>query len=299
MNKISLGRHRLKVSAMGLGCCGMTDEREAVSVIHRSLELGVNFLDISDRNGLFENEQLTGRAIKGQRDQFVLSAHFGYEVNNRAGKGYVAKAVERSLKNLGTDYIDLLFCARPDPHIPVEETVQAMARLVREGKIGYIGLSDVSSSIIFQAQKIHPVAAVQVEYSPFERTVEKTGLLNTLKQLGIGLIAYSPVKGKLLPANTGIKETDEASENIFLLYDDPDETNMLFKSEMKISAEELNISISQLIIAWIITKGGIPVPVCKTVGALEQNIAASNIHLSSAVMNRIETSLALAPCSAD
>lgn len=191
IKKINLGSQGLAVPVMGLGCMGMTgfqdghmygpaDEQEAIATIHKSRELGGNFLDTADLYGPFENERLIAKAIAGNRDPYILASKFGWEINDKnqvtwainGSAAYVKKSVERSLKNLNTDCIDLYYMHRLDKNTPVEETVGAMAQLVKEGKIGYVGLSEVSSETVKRAQAIHPITAVQSEYSLFERTVE-------------------------------------------------------------------------------------------------------------------------------
>ena len=212
LKKINLGNQGLVVPNIGLGCMGMTgfqdanmygkaDEQEAIATIHRSLELGGNFLDTADLYGPFKNEQLIAKAMAGNRNSYILASKFGWEIDDQDNltwaingkKEYVKKSIERSLKNLNTDYIDLYYLHRLDKNTPIEETIEAMAELVKEGKIGYIGLSEVSSETVKRAHAVHPITAVQTEYSIFERTVEERGVLETLKELGIGFVAYSPL----------------------------------------------------------------------------------------------------------
>eukprot|EP01098_Paradermamoeba_levis_P000796 TRINITY_DN10921_c0_g1_i1.p1 TRINITY_DN10921_c0_g1~~TRINITY_DN10921_c0_g1_i1.p1 ORF type:complete len:232 (-),score=12.05 TRINITY_DN10921_c0_g1_i1:30-725(-) len=212
LKQIELGSQGLVVPAIGLGCMGMTkiagmdiygqaDETESIATIHRSLELGGTFLDTADLYGPLANERLIAKAIKGNRDKYIIASKFGYEIDDNeqltwrinGQPAYVKKAIERSLKNLGTDYIDLYYLHRLDPNTPIEETVGAMADLIKEGKIGYIGLSEVSAATIKKAHQVHPLTAVQTEYSFFERSVEEEGILDALHELGIGFVAYSPV----------------------------------------------------------------------------------------------------------
>lgn len=212
IKQVKLGSQGLVVPAVGLGCMGMTDmmggdiygpanEAEAIVTIHRSLELGGNWLDTADIYGPLTNEQLVGKATQGNRDKYIIATKFGFEIddNNQATwafngtKAYVKKAVECSLKNLNTDYIDLYYLHRLDKNTPIEETVEAMGDLVKEGKVKYIGLSEVSSATIRKAHAVHPLTAVQTEYSLFERNVEEAGIKATLEELGIGLVAYSPL----------------------------------------------------------------------------------------------------------
>ena len=232
MNKVKLGNQGLIIPNMGLGCMGMTgfgdadmygkaDETEAIATIHRSLELGGNFLDTADLYGPFTNERLIAKAIQDNRDQYILATKFGWEIDDNeqvtwkinGEKDYVKKSVERSLKNLKTDYIDLYYMHRLDKSTPIEETVGAMSELVKEGKIGYIGLSEVSSETVKRAHTVHPITAVQSEYSLFERTVEEKGVIKTLNELGIGFVAYSPLGRGFLSGN--IKTIGDLPENDF------------------------------------------------------------------------------------
>jgi len=212
MKTVKLGSQGLIVPSIGLGCMGMTtiaggnvygqsDEKEAIATIQRSLELGGTLLDTADLYGPLLNERLIAKAIDGNREKYIIATKFGYEINDEeqltwsinGSNNYVKKAVERSLKNLNTDYIDLYYLHRLDTNTPIEETVEAMAELVKEGKVKYIGLSEVGSETIKKAHAIHPLTAVQTEYSLFERQVEELGILKTLNDLGIGFVAYSPL----------------------------------------------------------------------------------------------------------
>jgi len=212
IKKINLGTQGLTVPAIGLGCMGMTtmagadiygkaDEKEAIATIHRSFELGGNFLDTADLYGPYLNEQLVAKAIKGNRSNYIIATKFAWEIDDNGQltwringkKDYVKKAAENSLKHLGSDYIDLYYMHRLDPEVPVEETVGAMADLVKEGKVRYIGLSETASETIRRAHAVHPITALQSEYSLFERSVEEAGILNTVKELGIGFVPYSPL----------------------------------------------------------------------------------------------------------
>jgi aryl-alcohol dehydrogenase-like predicted oxidoreductase len=207
-----LGTQGLVVPSMGLGCIGMTtafgmevygkaDEKESIATIHRSLELGCNFLDTADAYGPFINEQLIAKAVGNNRSQYILATKFGMEVNDdgrytglvNGTREYVRKSIERSLRNLNTDYIDLYYLHRLDKTTPIEETIDAMADLVKEGKINYIGLSEVSSITLRKAHAVHPITALQTEYSLFERSLEEEGISDALHELGIGLVAYSPL----------------------------------------------------------------------------------------------------------
>jgi aryl-alcohol dehydrogenase-like predicted oxidoreductase len=310
IKKIKLGSQGLVVPVVGLGCMGMTkiahmdiygksDEAESIATIHRSLELGGNFLDTADLYGPLANERLIAKAIKGNRNQYILASKFGYEIDDNEqltwqinGKPvYVKKALERSLKNLGTDHIDLYYLHRLDPATPIEETVAAMAELVKEGKIRYIGLSEVSSETIKKAHAIHPLTAVQTEYSLFERKVEEAGILNTLQGLGIGFVAYSPLGRGFLTGE--IQSPDDFEEGDFrkstprFMGENFDKNIALVKEIEKIAAGK-GVTPSQLAIAWIINKGHLPIPGTKRVKYVEQNLAAAAISLTQAEMDKID-----------
>ncbi|ALR31641.1 aldo/keto reductase [Chryseobacterium sp. IHB B 17019] len=311
MNKVKLGNQGLLVPNIGLGCMGMTgfgdvdtygkaDEKEAIATIHRSLELGGNFLDTADLYGPFTNERLIAKAIEGNRDQYIIATKFGWEIDDNeqitwkinGSKNYVKKAVERSLKNLKTDYIDLYYMHRLDKNIPVEETVGAMSDLVKEGKIGYIGLSEVSSETVKRAHAIHPITAVQSEFSLFERTVEEKGVIKTLNELGIGFVAYSPLGRGFLSGQ--IRSIDDLPENDFRrgiprFQEQHFHKNLELVEAIEDLAKEKNVTSSQLALAWIISKGIVPIPGTKRRKYLEQNIEAGNIVLSEAELQKLES----------
>ncbi|RZK73726.1 MAG: aldo/keto reductase, partial [Pedobacter sp.] len=308
---IKLGSEGLVVPVLGLGCMGMTgfeegnmygkaDETEAIATIHRSLELGGNFLDTADLYGPLKNEQLIAKAINGNRDKYIIATKFGWEIddNNKVTwaingkKGYVKKSLERSLKNLNTDYIDLYYMHRLDKNTAIEETVEAMAELVKEGKVGYIGLSEVSSETVKRAHAVHPITAVQSEYSLFERTVEERGVLKTLNELGIGFVPYSPLgrgflSGEIrtiddLPADDFRRAIPRFQEEYFY-------KNIELVKAIEALAEEKEVTSSQLALAWIISKGFVPIPGTKRRKYLEQNLAASNITLNESDLSKIES----------
>jgi aryl-alcohol dehydrogenase-like predicted oxidoreductase len=321
IKQVKLGSQGLVVPAIGLGCMGMTtiahmdiygkaDEAESIATIHRSLELGGNFLDTADLYGPLKNERLIAKAIKGNRDKYIIATKFGFEVDDNeqltwqinGKKDYVKKAAERSLKNLGTDYIDLYYLHRLDPNTPIEETVAAMSDLVKEGKIGYIGLSEVSSATIKKAHAVHPLSAVQTEYSLFERDVEEAGIMETLKQLGIGFVAYSPLGRGFLSGD--IKSISDIPEGDFRLsiprfQGENFEKNIQLVAEIKNLADEKGITPSQLAIAWVISKGAVPIPGTKRVKYLEQNIAAAEMVLSQTELDKLEAILPLGTSTGD
>ena len=311
IKKIKLGSQGLIVPNIGLGCMGMSqiagadiygkaDEAESIATIHRSLELGGNFLDTADLYGPLENERLVAKAIKGNREKYIIATKFGFEIDDNeqltwqinGRKDYVKKAVERSLKNLGTDHIDLYYLHRLDPNTPIEETVEAMAALVKEGKVGYIGLSEVSAETIRKAHKIHPLTAVQTEYSLFEREVEESGILQTLAELNIGFVAYSPLGRGFISGD--IKNPDDFPANDFRRSIPRFQGEQFYKNiellnAIKELADEKGVTASQLAIAWVVSKGFLPIPGTKRVKYVEENIAAASIILSAAELAKLES----------
>ena len=310
MQTTTLGSQGLNVPLIGLGCMGMTkiahmdiygqaDEGESIATIHRSLELGGNFLDTADLYGPLLNERLVAKAIRGARDQYIIATKFGYEVDDNeqltwrinGRPDYVKKAAERSLKNLGTDHIDLYYLHRLDPATPIEDTVGAMAELVKEGKVRYIGLSEVSSDTIRKAHAVHPLTAVQTEYSLFEREVEEAGILDTLKELGIGFVAYSPLGRGFISGD--IKTPDDFPEGDFRKSIPRFQGEQFYKNidlanKIKEMADEKGITPSQLAISWVVSKGFVPIPGTKRPKWVEQNIEAAGMELSLEDMMRLE-----------
>lgn len=321
IKKVKLGSSGLIVPNIGLGCMGMSqiagaaiygkaDEKESIATIHRSLELGGNFLDTADLYGPLENERLIAKAVKGNRDSYCIATKFGFEIddneqltwNFNGTKNYVKKAVERSLKNLGTDFIDLYYLHRLDPNTPIEETVSAMADLIKEGKVGYIGLSEVSSATIRKAHKIHPLTAVQTEYSLFERTVEEAGILNTLDELGIGFVAYSPLSRGFF--NGEIKSPEDFSEDDFRktiprFQKENFYNNIELLKEIDKLASDKGITASQLAISWVSSKGYLPIPGTKRVKYVEQNIEAAQIQLTSEELEKLDNIVPLGTSTGD
>lgn len=311
MKQIKLGNQGLIIPQIGLGCMGMTgfeegnmygpaDEKEAIYTIHRSLELGGNFLDTADLYGPLKNEQLIAKAIGKERDKYILATKFGWEIDDNGkvtwaingSRNYIKKAVERSLKNLNTDCIDLYYMHRLDKNTPIEETANAMSELVKEGKVKYIGLSEVSSETIQRAYNVHPITAVQSEYSLFERTAEERGVLKTLEELGIGFVAYSPLGRGFLSGQ--IRSIEDLPENDFRRAIPRFQENYFHKNIKLVKAvekmaEEKNVTSSQLALAWIISKGIVPIPGTKRRKYLEQNIASANIELSQSDLLKLES----------
>lgn len=315
MKHVKLGSQGLVVPSIGLGCMGMTpiaggniygkaDEKESIATIHRSLELGGNFLDTADLYGPLLNERLVAKAIKGNRDKYIIATKFGFEIDDNeqltwrinGQKAYVKKAVERSLQNLDIDSIDLYYLHRLDKDTPIEETVEAMSELVKEGKVKYLGLSEVGSETIRKAHAVHPITALQTEYSLFERTVEEAGILATIQELGIGFIAYSPLGRGFLSGQ--IKSPDDFPEDDFRRHipkyqGEQFQKNIRLLEEIEKIAAEKGVTTVQLAIAWTIAKGAVPIPGTKKVKYIEQNIAATDITLSSEELQRLEAIIPL------
>jgi aryl-alcohol dehydrogenase-like predicted oxidoreductase len=318
---VSLGSEGLIVPTIGLGCMGMTqiagadiygkaDETESIATIHRSLELGGNFLDTADLYGPLHNERLIAKAIKGNRGQYIIATKFGFEIDDKeqltwqfnGTPAYVRKAVERSLTNLGTDYIDLYYLHRLDPNTPIEETVGTMADLVKEGKIGYIGLSEVSSATIQKAHQVHPLTAVQTEYSLFERGVEEAGILATLQALGIGFVAYSPLGRGFMSGDITSPDdfpADDFRRGIPRFQGDVFYKNIELLNEITRLSTEKGITPSQLAIAWVIAKGLVPIPGTKRVTYVEQNLAAASLTLTADELERLEAIVPLGTSTGD
>lgn len=315
MKLVKLGSQGLVVPSVGLGCMGMTgmahmdiygkaDETEAIATIHRSLELGGNFLDTADLYGPLINEQLIAKATKGRRAEYLIATKFGWEIDDnaqitwkfRADRAYVKKAAERSLKNLGTDYIDLYYLHRLDAGTPIEETVEAMSTLVKEGKVRYIGLSEVSAQTVRRAHAVHPITAVQTEYSLFERSPEEAGIMQALQELGVGFVAYSPLGRGFISGE--LKSPDDLAEDDFRrgiprFQGDQFYKNLDLLEEIQQMALEKQVTSSQLALAWVMAKGAVPIPGTKRRKYLEENIAATEIVLSEADLERLEAIIPL------
>lgn len=310
ITKTTLGSQGLVVPNIGLGCMGMTqiagadiygkaDETESIATIHRSLELGGNFLDTADLYGPLKNERLIAKAINGNRDAYVIATKFAFEIDDNeqltwrinGKKEYIKKAVERSLKNLGTDYIDLYYMHRKDPDTDIEESVGAMAELVKEGKIGYIGLSEMSSDTIRKAHSVHPITALQSEYSLFERSVEEAGILATVSELGIGFVPYSPLGRGFLSGDLkspGDIADDDFRKSIPRFQGEQFYKNLELVEAIRQLAAKKGVTSSQLALAWTISKGFVPIPGTKRVKYVEENIAATGILLDPEEISALE-----------
>ena len=306
MNTRTLGSQGLEVSELGLGCMGMSefygdaDEDESIGTIHRALDLGVTFLDTADMYGPFTNEKLVGRAIAGRRDEVVLATKFG---NSRGPNGewlgirgdadYVRQACDASLERLGVDTIDLYYQHRVDRTTPIEETVGAMAGLVEAGKVRYLGLSEASPETIRRAHAVHPISALQSEYSLWSRDHEDE-VLPTVRELGIGFVAYSPLgRGFLSGAIRSLEDLDE---------DDFRRRNPRFQganfqrnldlaAAVRAIADEKGVTPAQLALAWVLSRGEdvVPIPGTKRRQYLEENVGAADVQLTPEDLERIES----------
>ncbi|MFS7380738.1 aldo/keto reductase [Rahnella inusitata] len=307
MKQRQLGKNGPMVSALGLGCMGMSDfyttgldEKESLATLERALEIGVTMFDTADVYGPHTNEALLGRFLKGRRDKVFLATKFGIvrDPANPHARGtnghpdYVRRSVEGSLKRLGTDVIDLYYQHRPDPTVPVEDTVGALADLVREGKIRYIGLSEVSVSTLERANKVHPITALQTEYSLWSRDVEAE-ILPACERLGIGFVPYSPLGRGFLTGQ--IRSIDDLDADDYRLASprfqgDNFAKNLQLAEKIGELAQEKGVKPSQLALAWVLSRSEnmVPIPGTKRRHYLEENIAALDVSLSEAEIAAIE-----------
>jgi aryl-alcohol dehydrogenase-like predicted oxidoreductase len=305
MQKRILGQG-LRVSQLGLGCMGMSDfysggsDAESVATIHRALELGIDLLDTADMYGPFTNERLVGRAIRDRREGVVLATKFGnWRGEDGSFKGvrgdaeYVRRACDDSLQRLGVDHIDLYYQHRVDPRVPIEETIGAMAELVQAGKVRFLGLSEAAPQTIRRAHAVHPIAALQTEWSLWTRDAEENGVLATVRELGIAFVAYSPLgrgfltgrfrKFEDLPADDYRRDQPRFQGENF-------QKNLDLVREVEAIAREKGATSSQLALAWVLAQGDdvVAIPGTKHVKYLEENVDASRVELSEEDLRRIQ-----------
>jgi len=306
VNQRNLGSEGLIVSELGLGCMGMSefygtgDEEESIATIHRSIELGITFLDTADMYGPFTNEKLVGKAISDRRDKVVLATKFG---NVRGEDGsfrgvsgepdYVKKACDASLSRLGVDHIDLYYQHRVDPDTPIEETVGAMKELVEAGKVRYLGLSEAGTGSIRKAHAVHPISALQSEYSLFTRDVEDA-VLPTVRELGIGFVAYSPLGRGFLTGRwrsiEDMPENDTRSARFPRFAEENFKKNVELADRVREVADSKGITPGQLALAWLLAQGDdiVPIPGTKRREYLEENAGAAGVRLTEDDLARIE-----------
>ena len=304
MKQRTLGKQGLTVPAPGLGCMGMSefygarDDQESIATIHRALDLGVTLLDTADMYGCGENERLVGRAIKDRRREVILATKFG-NVRDKRGNflgvsgrpEYVRACCDASLRRLGVDVIDLYYQHRVDPQVPIEETVGAMSELVRTGKVHCLGLSEAAPATIRRAMKVHPISALQTEYSLWTRDVEAE-ILPVCRELGIGFVAYSPLGRGFLTAKfkkPGDLPPDDWRRNNPRFQGGNFERNLKLAERIEALAQRKKCTAAQLALAWVLAQGDdiVPIPGTKRRNYLEENVAASNIELTPADLEEI------------
>jgi aryl-alcohol dehydrogenase-like predicted oxidoreductase len=302
MKKRKLGSQGLVASELGLGCMGMSqfygprDDAESTATLERAIELGVDFFDTADIYGTGHNEELVGKVLRKHRNRVIIATKFGNQVlpdGTRAINGrpeYVRSACDASLKRLGVDHIDLYYQHRVDKNVPIEETVGAMADLVRQGKVRYLGLSEASAKTIRRAHAVHPISALQSEYSLWTRDYEDE-VIPTLRELGVGFVPFSPLGRGLLSGALSELPADDMRRKISPRFEAGNlDQNLKVVARLKEIAQEKGITPSQLALAWVLAQGDdiVPIPGTKRRKYLEENIAAADVKLSKSDLARIE-----------
>jgi aryl-alcohol dehydrogenase-like predicted oxidoreductase len=314
----TLGQQGLNVSAQGLGCMGMSafyggfDDADSTATIHRALDLGVTFLDTADSYGPWTNEQLVGRAIAGRRDDVQLATKFGHEVDpqgTRTGRvlgrpDYIRLAVDASLQRLGVDVIDLYYQHRVDPDTPIEETFGALGELVTEGKVRFLGISEAAPDTIRRAHATHPLTAVQTEYSLFTRDIEENGVLATVRELGIGFVAYSPLgRGFLSGRIRSVDgfDADDVRRSSPRFQGENFAKNLEVLDEVVGIARDKGVTPGQLALAWVLTQGNdiVPIPGTRRIVHLEENLRAGDVALTADDLAAIERAAPLGVAAGD
>ncbi|MEJ2080573.1 MAG: aldo/keto reductase [Acidobacteriota bacterium] len=302
-----LGRQGLEVSALGLGCMGMSqsygpaDERESIATIHRAIELGVTFLDTAEAYGHFKNEELVGRALRGRRDRVVIATKFGFRFQGDGIAGtdsrpeHIKEVADACLRRLDTDHIDLFYQHRVDPEVPIEDVAGAVADLVTAGKVRFFGLSEAGEANIRRANSVHPVSALQSEYSLWERNLEPK-IIPLLRELGIGLVPFSPLGRGFLSGH--VQRAEEYPEDDFRRNDprfqgENFDRNMRATAIVREMASQKGVTPGQLALAWLLHKGDdiVPIPGTKSRNHLEENVAAADVVLSPSEMEGLDAAL--------
>lgn len=294
----------------GMSVYGEADEAESLATLHRALELGVNLLDTADLYGPMLNERLVGRAIAGRRQEVILATKFGFEVDdneNWTGQlnghpAYARKSLERSLRNLGTEYIDLYYLHRHDPTVPIEDTIGEMSRFVAEGKVRYLGVSETPTEVLRRAHAVHPITALQTEYSLFDRGVEEKGSLQAARELGIGFVAYSPLGRGFLSGD--IKSPDDFEANDSRRYFPRYQGENFYKNlelveKLTALAESKGVTTAQLALAWVLAQGVVAIPGTKRRKYLELNVAAAGMALTPQELAELEAIMPVGSSAGD